>query len=178
MGAKERWFEDKHDAASKLWADVGSNNVRVYDIHDYQQRASLEVHPSTLLDKCTHIEVAVSGDDSTGRDWMLIAPYRVDADKSNQKCYDVDPTLLVLDTDSGTPHPSGVAAYHQDFFQRTSPIQGFDQGTVPQTVHALRQALTTGVQPLESGSPQALNALSFMYEKYGKDFGGNSETQT
>lgn len=177
MGAKERWFEDKQQAAAKLWADVGSNNVKVYDIHDYQQKASIEVHPSALLNKCTHVEVAVSGDCSTGRDWMLIAPYRVDADQHNQKCYDVDPTLLVLDTDTGSPHPSGVAAYHQDFSLRTSQIQGFDQGTIPQTVQSLRQTLTTGVQPLESGSPQALNALSFMYEKYGNEFGGDSETQ-
>ncbi len=177
MGAKERWFEDKHDAASKLWADVGSNNVKVYDIPDYQQRASLEVHPSQFLDKCTHIEVAVSGDPSTRRDWMLIAPYRVDADKNNQKCYDVDPTLLVLDTDSGTLLTSGVAAYHQDFSLRTSQIQGFDQGTITQTVQSLRQTLITGAQPLESGSPQALNALGFMYEKYGKEFDGESETQ-
>lgn len=34
MGAKERWFEDKQDAASKLWSDVGRNNVKVYEIQD------------------------------------------------------------------------------------------------------------------------------------------------
>ncbi len=171
MGRKETWFEDKQQAAAKLWADVGCNNVKVYDIPDYQQKANIEVHPSSLLDKCTHVEVAVSGDAATGRDWMLVAPYRVDANKANQKCYDIDPTLLILDADTGTPHPSGVAAYHQNFADRTSPIAGFDQGTVPQTVQALRQTLTNGVRPLESGSPQVLNALQFMYQKYGLAFG-------
>lgn len=121
MGATERWFEDKQQAAAKLWADVGSNNGKVYDIHDYQQKASIEVHPPTFLNKFTHVEVAVSGDCSTGRDWMLIAPYRLDAAKNNQTCYDLDPTLLVLATDTASPHPSGVAAYHQDFSHRTPP---------------------------------------------------------
>lgn len=173
MGAKERWFEDKQQAAAKLRADVGSNNVKVYDIQDYQQKVTTEIHPPTLLDKCTHVEVAVSGDASSGRDWMLIAPYRVDSNKKNEKCYDIDPTLFVLDTDTGVPHESGVAAYHQSFDYRTSPIQGFDQGTIPQTVQGLRQSLTTGVQPLESGSPQVLNALQFMYQKYGESFGSS-----
>ena len=176
MSADERWFEDKQQAAAKLWADIGSNNVKVYDIQDYQQKATAEVHPSKLLNKCTHVEVACSGDVSAGRDWMLIAPYRVDTDKNNEKCYDIDPTLFVLDTDTGTPHKSGVAAYHQDFTYRTSAIQGFEQSTLPQTVQSLRESLTTGVHPLESGSPQVLNALQFMHQKYGESF-GSSESE-
>lgn len=47
---------------------------------------------ATLLNKCTHVEIAVSGDASNGRDWMLIVPYRVDATQGNKKCYDIDPT--------------------------------------------------------------------------------------
>ena len=117
------------------------------------------------------MEVAVSGDSAAARDWMLIAPYRVDADRANQKCYDIDPTLLVLDTDSGTPHESGVAAYHRDFVYRTTPIQGFNQGTIAESVKSLRQTLTTGIQPLENSSPQVLNALQFMYQNYGLSFG-------
>ena len=170
MGKKEKWFEDKHDAAVKFFADVGTNNVKVYDIRDYQLKANVEVHPTELLNRCTHVEVACSGDASSGHDWMLIAPYRVDVDKNNKKVYDVDPTLLVLDTDTGNPHPSGVAAYHQSFDERTSDIEGFDQGSSPQTVQSLRSSLTTDVQPLASGSEPTLNALSFMYQKYGPIF--------
>lgn len=179
MGSKEKWFEDKQQAAAKLFADVGSNNVKVYDVQDYQQKVNIQVHPTPLLDKCSHVEVACSGDPTSGRDWMLIAPYRVDAANDNKKCYDVDPTLFVLDTDSGSPHPSGVAAYHQGFGDRTSAIDGYDTGSLPQTVQSLRSSLTTGVQPLESGSPPTLNALSFMYQKYKSDFGDTtSESQS
>jgi hypothetical protein len=76
----------------------------------------------------------------------------------------------VLDTDTGKPHESGVAAYHQSFSQRTTEITGFDQGTIAQAVQSLRQSLTTGVQPLQSGSQQVLNALQFMHQKYGTSF--------
>lgn len=171
MGATDKWFEDKQQAAAKLRADIGSNNVKVYDIVDYQRKVSIQVQPPALLEKCTHVEVVVSGDPPSGYDWMVIVPYRVDANKLNEKCFDVDPTLFVLDSDKGTQHPSGVAAYHQDFPYRTSPIAGFRYGTIPQTVQALREHITTGVQPLVSGSPQALNALSFMYNKYSTAFG-------
>ena len=175
MGIKEKWFDDKQQAAAKLWADVGSNNVKVYDIQDYEQKVSVEVEPSSLLANCSHVEVAVSGDDSTGKDWMLIAPYRVDKNKDNEKCYDIDPTLLVLDSDTGSPHVSGVAAYHQDFDHRTSPIEGMDQGTISQTVQTLRQSLQPSDQPLESGSPQVLSALQFMHEKFGPSFGASED---
>jgi hypothetical protein len=171
MGKDQIWFEDKQQAANKLWVDVGSNNVRVYDIREYQQKVTVEVHTAKLLNKCTHFEVVCSGDISTGRDWILIAPYRVDAKKSNEKLYDIDPTLFVFDTDTGTPHKSGVAAYHQGFNCRTSQITGFKQYSLPQTVECLRQSLTTGLLPMESGSPQALNALQFMRQKYGESFG-------
>jgi hypothetical protein len=177
VSTKDKWFREKQQAASKLWADIGSNNVKVYDVQEYHQKASIEVHPPALLAKCTHVEVAVSGDASTGKDWMLIAPYRVDANKNNEKCYDIDPTLLVLDSDTGAAHESGVAAYHQDFAHRTSTIQGFEQGSISQTVQSLRRALTTAVQPLESGSPQVSNALRFMYEKYGPSFGSSKTTE-
>lgn len=173
MGEKVKWFDDKTQAAETLFADVGSNNVKVYDIQDYRQKVNIQVHPSPLLDKCSHVEIACSGDVASGRDWMLIAPYRVDEDGDNKKCYDIDPTLLVLDTDTGKPHASGVAAYHQDFAERTSPIQGFDEGTLSQTVQNLRSRLATGTKPVENGSPQTLNALSFMYEKYGPSFGSS-----
>jgi hypothetical protein len=170
MGAKDKWFEDKQHAFAKLYADVGQNNVKVYDIPDYTSKVQIPVHPKALLSKCTHVDVAISGDAATGEDWMIIAPYRVDED-SGQKVYDLDPILTVLDCDTGTASQSGVVAFHQDFTGRTSKIQGYERGTMDYTVSDLRQNLTTGQLPLESGSQPLLNGLAHMHNKYRDDFG-------
>jgi hypothetical protein len=42
MSTKEKWFDDKQQAAAKLWADVGSNNVKVYDIDDDRLRGQAD----------------------------------------------------------------------------------------------------------------------------------------
>lgn len=170
MGKKEQWFEDSQQAFAKLYADVGSNNVKVYDVKDYSSRVQLSVQPKQLLEKCTQIEVAVSGEAPTGRDWMVIAPYRLDVN-SGKKFYDVDPILTVLDADSGIPSTSGVVAFHQDFGGRTTEVDGHETDDFASTVSELRNELVTGIAPLESGSPTLLNGLAHMYKKFKDEIG-------
>lgn len=170
MSRKEQWFEDKKESFAKLYSDVGQNKVKVYDIHDYSSKSQIEVHPKSFLGKCTHVEIAVSGEVPSGRDWMLIVPYRVDGD-SGKKVYDADPVLTVLDSDSGMPSSSGVVARHRNFPERTTELLGYEHGTIEDTVKDLRQKLTTGVEPLASGSQTLLNALSYMHNKYKDQFG-------
>jgi hypothetical protein len=169
MGIKKKWFADKQAAFVKLREDVGQNNVRIYDVGEYAENYSLQVHPASILSKFSHMEVAISGDPSSGNDWMLIAGYRVGSD-GKTKVYDVDPILTVLDSDSGTSHPSGVIAYHRNYSGRTTEIEGFDGYSDHDTVCALRKNLNVGVIPLASGSPTTLGALSYMHGLYMGDF--------
>ena len=170
MGTKNKWFEDKQGAFAQLHKDVGANNVKVYSVSDYASMPQLPVLPPALLDKCSHVEVAVSGEVPSGRDWMVIAPHRVDED-SGCKVHDVDPILAVLESDTGVPSPSGVVALHQGFPGRTTDIDGIDCGNLDQTVGELRRTLETGVAPLENGSQATLNALAHMYTKFNDQFG-------
>src|SRR5947209_2413830 len=117
---KQKLFVDNNAAAGKLFEDVGANNVRIYQVDEYERVAQVPVHPPGLTEKWSHVIVATSGDPSSQLDWMVVAPYRVDASKAtNEKSIDIDPVLFVLDCNSGSPHPSGAVAYHQSFADRT-----------------------------------------------------------
>jgi hypothetical protein len=165
---KENVFADSRGAATKLFQDVGSNNVKVYDVLDYQGKVEIPVHQAALLSKWTHVSVAVSGDATTGKEWMVVAPYRVDSSKqTNDKCYDIDPVLFVLDSDTGTSHASGVVAYHQEYPGRTTLVPGYEQVTVEHTVQFLRSKLITGMQPLDQAPPEVLESLQHMVQEFG-----------
>jgi hypothetical protein len=168
---KEKFFADHRDAARKLFQDVGSNNVKVYDVSDYERLAQIPVHPQSVTQKFTHVTVAASGEAVTGRDWMIVAPYRLDESKSTkEKCYDIDPVLFVLDSTDNTPHPSGVVAYHQDFDRRTTPAPGYGSYPMQDAVSEIRSKVVSGLQPLEQAEPEVLNSLQHMVRKFRSDF--------
>ncbi len=172
----QKLFADHNAAAEKLYQDVGANNVRIYDVNEYERIAQLSVHPPSLTEKWSQVVVAASGDPSSCRDWMVIAPYRVDASKTtNEKYIDIDPVLLVLDSDFGTPHPSGAVAYHQKFHDRTSAVPGYEKVNVDDAVADLRTKVTTGLEPLEAAPPQVLSALHHMVGKFRSDFMGDGD---
>jgi len=168
---KEKWFKDFSQSAEKLFKDVGANNVKVYEVPDYQLAAQIPVHPSGLTEKWSQVVIATSGDASANRDWMVVAPYRVDhtAD-ANRKCIDVDPVLFVFDRDATTPHPSGVVAYHQEFIGRTSMIEDSQPQNLDDAVAKLRTKVLSGINPLQTAPPQVLEALQHMVDKYGLKF--------
>jgi hypothetical protein len=172
MGTKIQWFDDKTQAASKMWADVGKNNVNTYDIPDYQAHFQLPTQPQPAADKWAGVTVAVSGEAATGRDWLCICPYRVDEEKkTGEKVYDLDPVLMViLDTNTGKPHPSGVAVFHQDFLGRTIPAPGFMGQPLDVSVSGLRQSFQIGVTSLQTAPPEVLSALQHMYNKFSSAF--------
>lgn len=173
---KQKLFADHNAAAEKLYGDVGANNVRIYQVDEYERVAQLPVHPSNLTEKWSQVVVATSGDPSSLCDWMVIAPYRVDeTKKTNEKCIDIDPVLLVLDSDSGSPHPSGAVAYHQNFTDRTTAVPGYDKVDLDAAVADLRTKVTTGLEPLETAPPQVLSALHHMVGKFRADFTGKEE---
>lgn len=168
---KQKFFADHNEAARKCWQDVGSNNFRIYDALGYERAAQIQVHPRGLLDKCTHLTIAASGDTRTGHDWLIIAPYRLDSSKTtNEKYYDIDPVLFVLDSNTGASHPSGVVAYHQSFPNRNCPVPGFAETPLDVAVAELRTKVITGLQPLSMAQPEVHEAMQHMVTKFKSDF--------
>ena len=172
---KSKFFADHSRAAEQLLKDVGLNNVKTYDVADYQRVAQVPVHPPELTDKWTHVSVATSGEPVTGCEWLVVVPYRLDSSKStNEKCYDIDPVLFVFQSNSGNPHPSGAVAYHQDFPDRTTPVPGYKESAIDKAVSELRTTITANSLTLAEGPPEVLSALSHMVGKFRSDFiGGN-----
>lgn len=167
MGPNEKFFADKQQAAIRLYQDVGRNNVKCYDVPNYQGLVNVPVHPPGLADKWTHLYVACSGDASTGCDWLAIVPYRVDTSgTAGHKVCDLDSVLLVLDSDTGTPHVSGVAAYHRDFPGRTTPLPGYETLSKEQTVSAVRANITSNLSALGDAPSEVLNALHYVVNQY------------
>lgn len=170
---KQKFFADYNAAAEKLYEDVGVNNVKVYEVAEYGRITNIPVHPAALTEKWSQVVVATSGDVQSGRDWIVVAPYRVDESKeTKEKCIDIDPVLFVLDGNSQTFHCSGVIAYHQQFEGRTTSIPGYEQMKFDDAVAELREKVTTGSAPLDTAPPQVLMALEKMVGKFRTDFSG------
>lgn len=106
---------------------------------------------------------------------MVITPYRVDeSKKTNEKFIDIDPVLFVFESKSGTPHPSGSVAYHQDFPGRTTSVPGYETMEVEDTVSDLRAKVTTGLEPLPNAPSEVLASLQHMVKKFCVDFTGDN----
>lgn len=173
---KQKFFADYNAAAEKLYQDVGVNNVKIYDVQEYERISQIPVHPTNLTEKWSQVIVVASGDASASRDWMVVAPYRVDASKmTNEKCIDIDPVLFVFDSNSGSPHPSGSVAYHQKFSGRTTAVPGYEKVDVDDAVSDLRTKVTTGLAPLPNAPPEVLSALHYMVNKFRADFIGEND---
>jgi len=172
---KQKFFADHNAAAEKLYNDVGVNNVKIYDVQEYERISQIPVHPSSLTSKWSQVVVAASGDATSGRDWMVVAPYRVDeTKKTHEKCIDIDPVLFVFDSNSGSPHPSGSVAYHQDFSGRTTAVPGYETVDVAVAVSDLRAKVMSGLDPLPAAPPEVLSSLQHMVTKFRSDFLGEN----
>ena len=160
---KLKFVTGHQEAVSNLYTDVGSNSVVCYDVPNFSTSSLASFSPPEYLAKCVSVSVAVSGDASHGREWMVICPFRVDQTGAHgDKVYDIDPFVATLDPDSGTPSLTGIVAYHQSFGGRTEGISGYQHLTKEATVSALRQQLVTGAAPVSAAPPSVLNALQHM----------------
>lgn len=114
--------------------------------------------------KVTHYTVAVSGDPSAGVDYMVVCPYRVDtslqSDGAKLLVYDIDPAIIVLDSESKPISSSGLALYHQNFSGRTSHIPNIISFSgYEQSVAHLRSQVVTGKVRIDKAPPETLSAL-------------------
>jgi len=63
---------DHQLAAERFIEDVGSNNVRYFDIPEFTSDVIPSVYPASYLAKCTSVTIAVSGSVGEGVDWMVV----------------------------------------------------------------------------------------------------------
>ena len=165
-----KFITGHEEAVKNLFADVGKNNVLCYDIPKFESYGLSGFYPKSYLDKCTNVTIATSGDEH-GRDWMVIAPYRVDdSGTAGQKVHDLDPFVVTFDANSGSPAATGIVGYHQNFDNRTSAISGYKQLTKAQTVAALRNQINTGSYPLTGAAAEVQKALHHMANLFEKNF--------
>jgi hypothetical protein len=154
-------------ALTNLYNDVGANSVVYYDVPNFPVSSLSSFYTPDYLAKCTSVTVAVSGDEKNQRDWMIICPFRLDeSGTKGDKVYDIDPFVVTLDQDTGSPSLTGIVAYHQKFNGRPSPISGYQSLSREATVAALRQQVVTGSSPISAAPPPVLNALRHMVDVF------------
>lgn len=141
-------ISDHQAAADRFLQDVGSNNVRYFDIPSFTSDVIPSVYPASYLEKCTSVTVAISGSVTEGVDWMVFCPNRVDSDRRRGGLvHDIDPLILTLDSHQ-QPSPIGVIGYHLSFPGRTTPIAGYALSDYATSVSLIRSSIITGLDPL------------------------------
>lgn len=153
--------------------DVEVGSYRVYPVAELPSGLP-RVFPPELVAKLTQVDVAVSGCVDTGLAWMLICPHRLDtvrgSDGSASGVSDIDPAIVLFDSASQEPSPSGLVGYHLDFPGRTQPITGtYDWHDTEATVSGIRSQVVSSIAPLESAPASVLNSLHYMAERIRSD---------
>jgi hypothetical protein len=165
MGDKIKIITGYQQAVTNLVNDVERDNFTIMNVEDFESKYPLMNYPNNYLEKCSSVVVAVSGNNQTSQDWMLIMPKRVDhSGQAGAKVIDRDPTMIVLDRNTSVPEVSGIVAYHQDYETRTTPLCGYSEFSKEQTVQQLRETITTGCSPL-SAAPEDIKQSMYHMAK-------------
>lgn len=165
MSKKRKPFPTCSESLGKLVEDVPAGTYRVYDVSSFSPQ--LDVFPPGYLDKCSNVTVATSGSPTEGIDWMVVCPTRVDGKDQHG---DIDAAIVLLDSETLEPAPSGLIGYHQDFAERSAPITGaYEWSDYPKTVADLRGEIEEQTAPIDDAPSAVKNALHHMANKVRKD---------
>jgi hypothetical protein len=153
-------------AITQFIKDVPAGTVRIYNVSDLPEGMP-DVFPASLRAKWAQVSVAVSGSAESNQAWMAICPYRVD---TSSRCgshrhlvYDIDPAMVVFNTESMHHSVSGLVAYHQDFLGRTTTASAeCDIRELPQTVEQIQQSVVSQLKPLDEAHQPVLESLHHM----------------
>ena len=108
----------------QLHEDNKDNTVRFYKVGLDKLPADF-ISPSLIhadvYGKSEFVAVGVSACQTDGRQYMYLAPGRIDLE-NGELVTDLDPILMVYDLKSGTAEPSGVTCFHGKFEGRTEPV--------------------------------------------------------
>lgn len=175
MGIKFKIVPGSVSGLQKLANDVPAGNVAFYTVNTFP----VGVISDEYLDKCSHVTVAVSGTPG-GQDWMIICPHRIDvqsvsaSDEGFQAMSDIDPLIVVVDSDTSIPGPSGIIGYHQNFEGRTTAIEEHHFSDVATTVSQLRSKIIPSMQHIDEAPESVKNALFHMHKRFIKLIGDDT----
>jgi hypothetical protein len=166
MGKKKKPIATYHNAIKRLVSDVPAGTCKIYEVCEFPR----DFPHLPDAHKLSKIIVATSGCVDSGHDFMVVCPYRVDKMRSDdgtwQPVHDIDPAIIVLDSDTKSLSPSGLVAFHQSFDGRTKSITG--QGEITnyfKTVADLQAEVKTAAKVLSEAPPEVISALQHMAKK-------------
>jgi hypothetical protein len=165
MGKKEKIIEIAPGVINQIQKDLDYDGVHFYEIEDIPEIfINKNLINMAILDKCSCITVATSACEEDGRNYMFIAPVRVDS-QDIHIVTDIDPIIMVADLTSGTPAPSGCVRFHRDFEGRTE-IERIIIDPIDTPVSALRKSVKTSKKIFRYAPKRFTNAMHYMARIY------------
>lgn len=163
MPKKLKIIKNHSEAIKKLYSEVTEGKSKIFKIKDFPSGI---IH-NDVLNKSFCCTVAVSGTPAEDKDYILIVPHRIDSNGKDGFVVDLDPFITVLDSNTGTPAPSGCFYYHGKFDGRTIKFETeMEYSDSQDTVKTLRETIETSVHNIEDASPEIINAMHYMAQKY------------
>ncbi len=170
---KTKFVQSFESAMKKLLDDIGRNQIRFYRTNDFP--GGFPGLPPGLLNKCTGVTVAVSACSADQRDYMLIAPNRVDwASKGKGYSYDMDPFIGYFDSNSGEPCRTGIFLYHGKFPGRSEPVKESLEhcNNLDEAVTTLKEKVMSSVQCIDQVDHRIKEAMNFMADIFRSEIDG------
>jgi hypothetical protein len=170
---KTKFVKGFESAMKKLSDDVGRNQIRFYTTNDFP--GGFPGLPPDLLRKCTSVRVAISACSAERRDYMLIAPNRLDrADKGSGYCHDMDPFIAYFDSESGKPCRTDIFCYHGRFRGRSEPVKDLleHSNDLEETVATLKEKVISSSQPIDEVDDRIKEAMHFMADVFRSEIDG------
>jgi hypothetical protein len=170
MGKKEKIIEVPPGVIKQIQTDLDNGEVYFYKVEDIPEIfINKNLINQAIIDKISCLTVAISACEHDGRNYMFLAPCRVDS-KNGSIVTDLDPIVMVADLESGTPEPSGCVRFHGDFNGRTE-IENITIVTIDTPVSNLRKYIETFKKRFKDVPPRFANAMHYMANVYRKKIG-------
>jgi len=163
MGKQHKLLAVPEQVIEAIRADLNGNGVRFYKVDEIPPVFIDKdlIHPDVVA-KSTCMVAALSGSAGDEREYMFLSTLRVDSGQT-----DMDPIMMVYNTTSESPEPSGILKLHGNFDGRTLPLSS------TASLENLQSHVITTAVAFDQAPKRLINAMHYMAKEYRLHLGEN-----
>jgi hypothetical protein len=165
MGKREKLLSVPEKVIDAIKADLTGNGVHFYKVDEIPSVFIDKdlIHPDVVA-KSTCMVAALSGSAADDREYMFLSTLREDKGHT-----DMDPIVMVYNTNTDSPEPSGVLRLHGDFNGRTLPLS-----STASLSELQNQTITSGAafDQVDTRFEEAMHYMAYQYQQH---FDGTGE---
>lgn len=162
MGIKEKQIIIPHNIVEQIRYDFDGNMVKIYNIDEVPDVFVNYgiLHPE-VAKKSQSFVTAVSGSNSDSKDYLLMSALRLDH-SGQQYVTDMDPLILVYQSEYQSAGVTGIIQFHGDFEGRTQQA-GY---SIQIPISTIQNQVTSSGVLFEESDPRFANAMRHMENAY------------